>query len=363
MSVGLAACSGSTSPGPGEGPPARLELANAGAVSGFAGNVVATPGVRVRNADGQVIPGVTVRFRTEGGGELARAEAISDGDGVASPGGWRLGATPGTQRLVAEVDGLSASHAVSVSSPPAPAFRIEVIYDGTGQPLPAEREAVEAAVHRWEELVIGDLPDARIRETPTQCPALLLFQDRNVDDLLLFVSLGAVANGVIASTDICIRRGNGLPAVATIRVNPTAAAASSGLLRAMEHEIAHALGIGTTWPSALLRERSGDLRFMGRSAEAAFQLAFGAGAGPAGQGVPVEMGGGPAVARSHWRESVLDRELLTPFSNSSLSSAVDQPLSAITVSALRDLGYVVNDARADPFTVAGTTARVRLGRP
>lgn len=117
----------------------------------------------------------------------------------------------------------------------------------------------------------------------------------------------------------------------------------------MEHEIAHALGAGTAWPAGLLREPGGDLRFLGRSAEAAFHLALGWSAGPAGEGVPVEMGGGSAVARSHWRESVLDRELLTPFSEAAFSAPVEQPLSAITVSSLRDLGYVVDDSKTDRF--------------
>jgi len=344
----LAGC-GATGPEVGSGPPARLEVVRGQVSTGLVGNVVATPGFRVRSEDGGVLPGVTVRFRLDGGGTVASSEAVSGPDGVASPGGWRLGPELGMQRLIADVDGLSASHAVTAAAVPTPAFQIEIIYEGSVEPTPSERQVIEAAARRWEALVIGDLPDIRIRETPSQCPALLLFQNRLVDDLLLFVSVSPVAPGIIANTDICIRRGSGLPAVARITVNASAAAFTSGLSRAMEHEIAHALGVGTAWSAGLLREREGDLRFLGRSAEAAFHLALGPSAGAAGEGVPVEMGGGSAVARSHWRESVLDRELLTPFSEAAFSAPVEQPLSAITISSLRDLGYLVDDRMADRF--------------
>jgi hypothetical protein len=48
----------------------------------------------------------------------------------------------------------------------------------------------------------------------------------------------------------------------------------------------------------------------------------------------------------HWRESVFDAELMTGF--------IDQganPLSAVTSTSLRDLGYVVDDALSDPYTL------------
>jgi hypothetical protein len=109
----------------------------------------------------------------------------------------------------------------------------------------------------------------------------------------------------------------------------------------MLHEIAHALGFGTIW-SGGLSDRSGDLRFTGANANVAWRLAVGNAAGVAG--VPVETGGVPGVARAHWREDALSHELMTSYPNLGF-----EPLSAISVAALRDLGYVVDDARADPF--------------
>lgn len=356
--LGVAACGGTEVVEIGEGPPARLVVANAAAATGFIGNVLAPPAIRVLDAQGRILPGVTVGFRVEGGGQLAAVEAVTDDEGIASPGGWRLGPEPGTQRLIAEARGATVAYSVAAATPPAPGFSIVVIYEGDAR-TQEQHEAIATAVRRWGELVIGDLPDMRLPETvPQECPVLLLYPSLNVDDLLLIVSLTSLPVGTIGTTVLCHRRPNGLPSVASIKINPAAAVYSAGLVRVMEHEIAHALGFGTIWSDSLLKNRNGDLRFLGRSAEAAYLLAFGAAAGPVGGGVPVEMTGGPAHARSHWRESVLHRELLTPYSQTD-----DQPLSAITVSSLRDLGYVVDDRSADPFTPTAASSRVASRRP
>jgi hypothetical protein len=62
--------------------------------------------------------------------------------------------------------------------------------------------------------------------------------------------------------------------------------------------------------------------------------------------VPVENTGGPGTANAHWREAVLANELMTGFLD-----AGNNPLSELTVRSLADLGYAVNPAAADPFSV------------
>lgn len=42
---------------------------------------------------------------------------------------------------------------------------------------------------------------------------------------------------------------------------------------------------------------------------------------------------------------------------------MEQPLSAITVASLRDLGYLVDDARADRFQAGATAPRKVPERP
>lgn len=163
-----------------------------------------------------------------------------------------------------------------------------------------------------------------------------------IDDLLVIIGTNP-GPGKVATTKICARRaGSGLPLVVSIRLD-IVAAASEGIQSVMEHELAHALGFGTTWFGANLNDDDDDPRFIGRHAVAAWCLAM---ASRCQRGVPVEAGDNPGVARAHWRESVLDTELLTPFFDRPW-----QPLSAITLGVLRDLGHVVDDSKADAFPV------------
>ena len=61
--------------------------------------------------------------------------------------------------------------------------------------------------------------------------------------------------------------------------------------------------------------------------------------------MPVENTGEAGSADSHWRESVLVDELMTPQLNSG-----SNPLSAVTVQSLADLGYQVDVLGADPYS-------------
>ncbi|MGI9037405.1 MAG: hypothetical protein ACR2GQ_00945, partial [Gemmatimonadota bacterium] len=64
--------------------------------------------------------------------------------------------------------------------------------------------------------------------------------------------------------------------------------------------------------------------------------------------VPVENNNavyGPGSLDGHWRESVFDKESMTP----SLDLGTN-PLSILTVGQFEDLGYVVDLGAADPFS-------------
>jgi hypothetical protein len=62
------------------------------------------PAVRVADArTGQPLPGLHVAFTATASGSI-NADAVTDGDGIATPGQWTLG-SKGTNTLVAEVDG------------------------------------------------------------------------------------------------------------------------------------------------------------------------------------------------------------------------------------------------------------------
>ncbi len=72
--------------------------------------------------------------------------------------------------------------------------------------------------------------------------------------------------------------------------------------------------------------------------------------GTATNKVPVANTGGTGTADAHWHEADMGRELMTGFINESSIN----PLSAITVGAMKDMGYVVDLTKADTYTVSPT---------
>jgi len=67
--------------------------------------------------------------------------------------------------------------------------------------------------------------------------------------------------------------------------------------------------------------------------------------------VPLETGGGSGTAGSHWSEAVFNTELMTGY-NDVGTEAIPDPLSALTVASLKDLGYVVSATPPiDPYSL------------
>ncbi len=102
-----------------------------------------------------------------------------------------------------------------------------------------------------------------------------------------------------------------------------ALAISGELLPVVMHEMGHVLGIGSIWGrKELLQNPSmpsnpgADTYFSGPRAIAAFDDAGGATGYALGSKVPVENNASAGSADSHWRESVMGPELMTPNLNS-----------------------------------------------
>jgi hypothetical protein len=116
------------------------------------------------------------------------------------------------------------------------------------------------------------------------------------------------------------------------------------------HEMGHVLGVGTAWLlTELLSNPStgnpgADTHFVGPLAVAAFDAA--GGTAYSGGKVPVENDGEAGRADGHWRESVFRIELMTPELDSYF-----EPLSAITVQSLADVGYRVDVSQADAYSL------------
>ena len=111
----------------------------------------------------------------------------------------------------------------------------------------------------------------------------------------------------------------------------------------VRHEIGHILGMAAG--TAAWDELVQDNAFLGRNAVTAFLDL-----GGQGSGVPLEDDG----YRSHWSEAELGGELMSP----RIGVSERPPLSAITLGALADLGWVVDMSVAEDYTVGAAHARV-----
>lgn len=241
---------------------------------------------------------------------------------------------------------LTINPATESPPPPTGGFHIELTFSG----LTASQQLIfEQAVARWEQVIVGDLPNAT-------------FNGRTVDDLLIDASAVAIdgVGGVLgqAGPDR-FRSGSSLPFHGSMEFDTADLAnlESNGSLRdVILHEIGHVLGIGTIWTNlGLLIGASGSNPcFTGVAATAAYSAIF----GQTASCVPVENSGGPGTRNSHWRESILRNELMTGFVS---PPGTPNPLSRITVGSLGDLGYSVDVNAADSFTPSLTAVAAATG--
>ena len=117
------------------GPAATIAANSATSLTGTAGGLVATlPSVKVSDAFGNAVPGVTVVFApTSGSGSVSGGNAATNSSGIATVGEWRLGTTSGNQTLEATLSGASGSPVTFTAVAAAPVPSSMVIVEGNGQ--------------------------------------------------------------------------------------------------------------------------------------------------------------------------------------------------------------------------------------
>lgn len=315
------------------------------------------PSVVVRDELGDPVANVQVTFAVVPTvGSITDAVATTNASGVATLGSWTIAS--GANVLSATIPGgaavtgnpmmFSASGNASTAG-----FNIDLKFKSL--PTLAQFETFRSAATRWETILTNDLPALPLTLTPGQCSGPGL--NETIDDLAIYVLLEPIdgPGAVLGSAGPCaVRSGGGLTAVGVMRfdVADLPGLESTGRLNAVIlHEMGHVLGIGTLWNrTGLLLNRSlpdssgVDTRYTGINAIAGFDL-IGGTTYTLGGKVPVENSQGGAGTRdSHWRESVLQNELMTGFINTGAN-----PLSILSVRLMQDLGYTVNTLAADPF--------------
>ncbi|WP_373067916.1 leishmanolysin-related zinc metalloendopeptidase [Gemmatimonas sp.] len=331
-------------------------------------NLTTPPGVRVRDAFGNPVGNVPVVF-TPGpnSGTVTGSTVITDpATGTAFVGSWRP-STASTQTLVATSSVLPDKSATFTTTVSLSAFNVDIRFVGEAS-LPV-RTAFANAVAKWRQVIVGSIgiiANVNIPAGPASgscfdwTPALT----GTVQNTVIFARIDSIdgpgspgAGNILGQASPCVVNANAIPFVGFMefdKYDVDLLVARGQFEKVVLHEIGHVLGIGTLWNfrrSLLDRSIPDDPFYVGSAARA--QFADINTATYSGNPVPVENTGGTGTANSHWRTSVMQRELMQGFAVNQL-----QPLSRITVGSLQDLGYTVNLAAADAFSL---TAALRSG--
>ena len=202
----------------------------------------------------------------------------------------------------------------------------------------SQKRVLQYTALRWMAVIIEDVPEYEFTGVWSgQCggQSFEIPSGERMDDLRIYVATSGQSPGIHGTGGIYVMREEShLPVVGCMTFDLSHA----NLLVTGLHEIGHVLGFASEmWNEFGFYQNppNGDDHFSGPLAIAAFDAA--GGSDYEGAKVPLRQG------ESHWRLSVLEGELMSPSGGGTLS--------AITVQSLADLGYGVDVAQADAYTL------------
>jgi len=328
---------------------------------GFALNVA--PAVLVRDAANAPLANAQVTFQVaSGGGGITGANTTTNGNGIATVGSWTVQLGSNTLTATVAGPGVTGNPVTFTATGVAGTYNIDVRF--LTPTSPARQAAFTNAATRWATLIFGNVPNIPVNLPAGSCgpnsPAL----SETIDDIVIFATVDSIdgPGEILGQAGPCFIRSAGkLPLLGAMIFDSADVAQleQDGQFElVILHEMGHVLGYGTIWTDLNLLQTAGqDAHFTGAQAIAAFNRSGGQDYA-AGAKVPVEncVGFppgvcGPGTEDAHWRELVLVNELMTGFLD-----AAANPLSVITTASMGDLGYVVNYAASDPYTVVNPVA-------
>ena len=212
---------------------------------------------------------------------------------------------------------------------------------------PEQRAVFEEAARRWEKIIVADVPSVT-GTLPSAFAGAPPASTTVVDDVIIEVALQLIDGPGVPGRNVLgsagprfVRFVDGLPVsgVMFFDTYDLGLMAERGIFdEVIVHEMGHVLGIGTLWnlgaPFPVRQLRTGtaaaaNYAFIGKYANQHWSAEGGVGL------VPVANVGAAGSIGSHWRESVMTNELMTP----SIGVTSTTPLSRITAASMRDLGY------------------------
>ena len=218
------------------------------------------------------------------------------------------------------------------------------------------RSAFEDAVERWEDIITGDLPYAFVEGYGY------------VDDILIEVaiedielSFAGVEQTILAISSVLDQRDarsaeGALPTYSRIVINSEEVGTILNLDEFVSNTIGRALGFGALWEEfGLVRLIDGVATYVGANALRELEDL-----NDDLNGVTaLEDGADGGLAAEYWSEAVFDAELMTsrveirrPDAGPGTPGIPDNPISALTIAAMQDLGYQVNYDEADFYRLS-----------
>jgi hypothetical protein len=267
---------------------------------------------------------------------------------------------------------LGVSSCKNDSTPPVDPRTLQ--YDITlrffGTPMTASQQALfQNSAARIVQIIKGDIVGAAASPINlNQCPNVTesVAINEEIDDVIIYASIRSIdgPGKILASAGPCFTRSTAAGDMTAVGVmsfdsaDLNSLSAGGNLQDVITHEMLHVVGVGTLWtsrePDLVTDTATSTPKYIGANARAAC-LAAG-GTIICNSYVPVEGTPEPVGTRdSHWRENTFDKEMMTGY--------LDSPslLSAITISGLKDLGFTVDESKADAYTVPAAGFLPSLG--
>ncbi len=245
-------------------------------------------------------------------------------------------------------------------------FQIDLVF---ATPMSSTQEAAfRDAAERWMAILADtELPDVTVNGT-VDCFGEYEQSVETIDDLMIVAAVVEIdgPGKTLGQAGPCLARrigSNVLPHFGRMEFDVADLdwMESNGTLKAVIlHEMAHVLGIGTLWEHlellvnpSLEAGREVDTYLPLPLAVAAFDQAGGASYTGGGKVPVANKGTRPGSDDAHWRKSVFGTELMTRNISEHDKS---NPLSAISIQALADLGYTVDLSLADAYRLPTAAA-------
>jgi hypothetical protein len=235
-------------------------------------------------------------------------------------------------------------------------FQIQLVFTTTMST--AQQNAFIAAAAKWQSVIVGDIgATVRVAQGTSICGQPPQAADLLIDDILIFAAISNIdgVGKILGQAGPCAFDQANRVRLGSMQFDAADVAqleAQGTLTATILHEMGHVIGIGTQWENGLVSNTaiagSTSFPYLGANGIQGQKDIGGAG------NPVVEGDGGPGTARGHWDEQTYQNELMTGF-----LSGKTQPMSKLTVEALKDLGYVVDVNQADAFTIPAAGRRLR----